>query len=150
MDPRNFLQTAKSLLKDDTPANCRTVFSRSYYAAYNIGVELLESAGITIAKNATGHGQVNNYLGNCGIKEVEEIQSKLTNLASQRIRADYRLDKKPVEKIDNAKKALITSEMIIKTLESYDSNSGKKRILDGIKDYDRKIKSASKSPLSFN
>jgi len=94
MDPKDFLKVAKNLLKNDSPANCRTVFNRSYYAAYNVGVDLLVDAGISITKNASGHGQVNNYLGNCGVRKIEEIQSKLTILANQRIKADYRLNER--------------------------------------------------------
>ena len=145
MDPRDFLKTAKNLLKNDRPANCRTVFNRSYYAAYNVGVDLLEDSGIRINKNATGHGQVNNYLGNCGVREIEEIQSKLTNLANQRIKADYRLSERTVEKIKNAEKAVMTSEDIIKTFELFYSNTGKKKISNGIKVYNQKIKTAGKS-----
>ena len=83
MNPRDFLDTAKDLLAKDGPANCRSVFNRSYYAAYNVGVNLLEDSGITITKNAKGHGQVRNYLGNCGIKEIEEAESWVKSLNIQ-------------------------------------------------------------------
>ena len=144
MNPRDFLDTAKNLLERDNPANCRSVFNRSYYAAYNVGVNLLRDAGITVVKNASGHKEVGNYLGNCGIQEIIEAQSKLSTLASQRIRADYRLGVKAVEKLENAKKALLTSERIIEALELFDSNDGKTKLLSGVNAYIEKIKSASK------
>ena len=144
MNPKDFLDTAKGLLERDNPANCRSVFNRSYYAAYNIGVNLLEDAGITIKKNSTGHGEVNNYLGNCGIREIEEAQSKLSALGSQRIKADYRLGEKAVEKPKNAQKALLRSERIIEALELFDSKDGKIELLSGVNAYIEKIKSASK------
>ncbi len=144
MNPRDFLDTAKDLLEKDSPANCRSVFNRSYYAAYNVGVNLLEDAGVTITKNATGHGQVRNYLGNCGIREIKEAQSRLSMLASERNKADYRLKVKTVEKLENAKKALITSERIIDAFAQFDSNDGKEKIFRGVNDYNKTIRSAAK------
>ena len=143
MNPRDFLDTAKCLLETDTPANYRSIFNRSYYAAYNVGVNLLEDAGIAIKKNASGHGEVNNYLGNCGITEIKKAQSKLSSLASQRIKADYRLGEKAVEKHANAEKALLTAESIVEALSQFDSNDGKEKIRDAVNAYNEKIKSAS-------
>jgi len=141
MDPKDFLQIAKNLLKSDKPANCRTAFNRSYYAAYNVGVYLLEEAGIRIRKSYAGHRELNDYLGNCGIKMLEQAQSKLVNLGSQRIKADYRMDDSRVEKINNAQKAIKTSENIIQAFDSYASNSGKKKIAEGVKKYLKAISS---------
>ena len=145
MDPRDFLQIASDLLRSDNPANSRTVFNRSYYAAYNVCVDLLKGAGFRIYESAKGHGQVNNYLGNCGIRDLEEAQMKLANLMSQRIKADYRMHEPSVEKIINAKKAVKTSENIIQIFDSYVSNSEKKKVAKGINDYLKKIHSASKT-----
>lgn len=144
MNPRDFLNTAKGLLERDNPANCRSIFNRSYYAAYNVGVNLLKNAGIPINENATGHGQVKNYLGNCDIQEIKEAQSKLSSLSSQRIRADYRLCEKSVEKRANAEKALLTAESIIESLDKFDSNDGKQKIRDAVDIYNQKINAAAK------
>lgn len=148
MNPRDFLDTAKELLEKDNPANCRSVFNRSYYAAYNVGVNLLEDAGITIKKNASGHGEVSKYLGNCGIREIKEAQSKLSILAGQRIKADYRLSEKVVEKSQNAEKALLTSGKIIEAFTIFSSNDGKEKIFQGVNAYNKTIKSASKHSTS--
>jgi len=141
MNPRDFLQIAKDLLKIDEPAKCRTAFNRSYYAAYNVGVYLLEEAGIRISKSYSGHHELNDRLGNCGIKMLEEAQSKLANLGSQRIKADYRMNDSRVEKINNAQKVIKTSENIIQVFDSYASNSGKKKIEEGVKKYLKAISS---------
>jgi len=144
VDPRDFLDTAKGLLKSDSPANCRSVFNRSYYAAYNVGVSLLEEAGIPIKKNASGHGELDKYLANCGINEIKEAQTKLSFLASQRIRADYRLNEKAVEKHTNAEKAFLSSKSIIEVFTQFDSNDGEEEIFRGVNAYNEKIKTASK------
>ncbi len=144
MDPRDFLQIAKNLLKIDKPANCRTVFSRSYYAAYNVGVcflEGLEGADIRISKGPGGHGEVSRYFQYSGMQDLKEAHQKLVNLYSDRINADYRLSDKIVEKISNAKKAVRVAEDIITTIDSHSSDSERKRITKGIIDYKRKIES---------
>lgn len=148
MDPREFIGTAKHLLEKSGAANCRTAFSRSYYAAYNVGVELLEGAGIRIKKTSMGHEEVSVYLNQCGINELAETQSKLGNLRTKRIKADYRLDDRGVESIKNAGHAIKRSEQIIRTLDSYSSNSWKKKIAEGVETYNNKIRSASKASKS--
>jgi hypothetical protein len=50
-----------------------------------------------------------------------------------------RLNHKSVEKIANAKKALKTSEDIIKTFDSFAAKSEKQKIAKGIKNYLNKI-----------
>ena len=105
MDPRDFVQIARDILGNNVPANCRTAFNRSYYAAYHVGVELIEEAGVKIDRNAQGHNQVTKYFNNCGVNDLVVAQQKLVNLYSDRIKADYRLNHKSVEKIANAKKA---------------------------------------------
>lgn len=139
MDPRDFLQIARDLLGNDESANCRTVFNRSYYAAYHVGVELLEQSGFRIYRSAKGHNQVTTYFNNCGVNDLEEAHQKLVNLYSDRIKADYRLNHKSVEKIANAKKALKTSEDIIKTFDSFASKFEKQKIAKGINNYLNKI-----------
>ncbi len=148
MDPRNFLQVAKDLLKKDTPANCRSVFNRSYYSAYNVCVDLLKGVGIKVSESSAGHGQVNNYLGNCGIRVIEEAQSKLANLMSERIKADYKMNITTVEKNTNAQKATITAENIINTLDSYIESSGVEIFKEGVEAYIKKINSASKKIIA--
>jgi hypothetical protein len=139
MDPRDFLQIARDILGNDKPANCRTAFNRSYYAAYHVGVELLEQAGVKISRSAKGHNDVTTFLNNCGEKDLVVAQQKLVNLYNDRIKADYRLNHKSVEKIVNAKKALKTSENIIKTFDSFTSNSEKQKIAKRINNYLNKI-----------
>jgi hypothetical protein len=144
MDPRDFLQIAKNLLKIDKPANCRTVFNRSYYAAYNVGVcflEGLEGADIRISKGPGGHGEVSRYFHYSGMQDLKEAHQKLVNLYSDRINADYRLSDEKAERFSNARKAVGVAEDIIKTLDSHSSNSDRKKIGEEIKRYLKKISS---------
>ncbi len=139
MDPIDFLSVAKDLLKKDKPIYCRTAINRSYYAAYNVAVNLLEKSDVFIPKSGPGHGVVGRYLGNCGIIALEETQSKLSFLYSDRIKADYMMTDKSVEKKDNALKAVLRSEIIIKTFDRYNSKEKRKKILEGIEIYNQKF-----------
>ena len=139
MDSIDFLNFAKELLKKDKPINYRTAINRSYYAAYHVAVNLLEKSNVRIPKSGPGHGEVRKYLGNCGIKTLEEAQSKLSNLYSDRIKADYRLANKAVEKKVNALKAILSSENLIKIFDLYNSVEKRKIILEGINSYRQKI-----------
>jgi hypothetical protein len=139
MDPIDFLRLAKDLLNKDKPINCRTAINRSYYAAYNVAVNLVEKSHVIIPKSGAGHGEVGRCLGNCGIKALEEAQSKLLFLHNDRIKADYRLTNKAVEKKDNALKAVLSSEILIKTFDRYNSKQKRKKIFEGIEIYNQKI-----------
>lgn len=142
MNPRDFLEIARNLSKVDKPANCRTVFNRSYYAAYNVGVSFLKEIGIKVTTGPGGHGKVRAYFQNCGISDLEQAYYKLTSLHSNRIDADYRLEKNSVEKVNNARKALKNAESIINTTDSHSSESERSKVLSGINEYKRKIGSA--------
>lgn len=142
MDPKDFLSVAKNLLRKDKPINCRTAINRSYYAAYNVAVNLLEKSNVTIPKSGAGHGKVGRCLGNCGIKALEEAESKLLYLHSDRIKADYRLTDKSVEKKLNALKAILSSENLIKTFAQYNTKEKRRKIFEGIDSYNQKIGSS--------
>ncbi|MBW1614415.1 MAG: HEPN domain-containing protein [Deltaproteobacteria bacterium] len=146
MNPRDFLQIAKDLLKIDKPANCRTVFNRSYYAVYNVAVDLLEAAHVAVTRSAEGHEEVKRYLNNCGIQELKEAQQKIVNLSTNRIRADYRLNEKYVEKIENAEMAVRRAEDIINIFDSHSSKSERGKIAKAVNEYKSKIEFASKAP----
>ena len=150
MNPRDYLHIARNILKVDKPANCRTVFNRAYYAAYNVGFVYLKNAGIPISTGPGGHGEVSYCFQNCGIQDLEVAYQKLSNLHSDRISADYYLNNRKVEKINNAKMALKKAESIIKTTDLYSSGSKRKKVVKGINIYKQKIASASKVPKSVN
>ena len=146
MDPRDYLKIARNILKVDKPANCRTAFNRAYYAAYNVAFVYLKGAGMPISTGPGGHGDVNNFFQNCGIGDLKVAYQKLSNLYSDRIHADYHLNKENVEKINNAKMALKKAESIINITDLYFSGSERKKVVKGLNIYKQKRSSASKTP----
>lgn len=145
MDPIDFITIAKEVVKFETPASYRTAFGRAYYAVYNSCFNLLTSAGVKISSGSSGHGEVQRYLGNCGITELKKAQQNLANLHTDRIKADYHLRDKVVEKRANAEKAIIRSEKVVEIIKSFSSEHELKKIYDGVQEYNDTISMARKS-----
>lgn len=98
MDAKDFLTIAKKLIKYNTEANWRTSIGRSYYAVFNYLKQECQALSLNIPKGAAGHGQLKNYFYNCAIDEGVDIGSKIGDLHSQRIIADYELGEKVEQK----------------------------------------------------
>jgi len=73
MNPREFQQLASKLANGNSPAEFRTAISRAYYAAYNVGVEVLEQMGFRISEGPAGHGEVRHHLNNSGDIEMMRV-----------------------------------------------------------------------------
>ena len=97
MNPRDFHDIARQLYLDGRPAALRSAISRAYYAAFNAGAEILRRAGFQISDGPGGHGEVRDCLSNSGDPEVEKAGYKLSNLHTQRLHADYKMDRSEIE-----------------------------------------------------
>lgn len=92
MEPLDFIKVAKQLLRYNNEAKWRTSIGRSYYAIFNYLKNEIYSLGITISKGPAGHGELVKNFHGCGIDEAIEIGSKVRDLYTQRIIADYEMD----------------------------------------------------------
>jgi len=139
MDPREFLKVASELVAGATPAKIRTGISRAYYAAHNAGVEVLTEMGCTIEKGPGGHGDVRMRLNNSGDPEVMSAASKLGDLQSKRIKADYRLENTDVEDQKTAQADVEVAKRIVQILDACRSGSKKTQVIEAIRDWERKV-----------
>jgi hypothetical protein len=139
MDPKEFLKVASELVAGANPARIRSGISRAYYAAYNVGVEVLTEMGFTIEKGPRGHKDVSMRLHNSGDVEVEKAGSQLGTLQSKRNNADYHLDNMDVEDQKTAQADVELARRIIQILDSCRGGEKKTKVIEGIKDYDRKV-----------
>lgn len=89
MDPLDFLRIAKKLLNYDSEANWRTSISRSYYAIYNYLKQECAKLGVEISKGPSGHGDLIRCLRGSELPDAVDIGSKVNDLHSHRIKADY-------------------------------------------------------------
>lgn len=117
MNPRDFQVLASTLAAGGTPAQSRAAISRAYYAAFNVGAELLRGMGFSLGRGAAAHGEVQRCLANSGDVEVAAAASELNALHSQRIRADYQMDRTDVEHPRVAIDITRQASMIIRTLD---------------------------------
>ena len=97
MDSRDFLEVADRLSRGASAAEFRTSIGRSYYAAFNVAADRLRSAGFPIGRGGAAHGEIRYCLANAGDADIQEAATKLGELHSIRIRADYHLARTDVE-----------------------------------------------------
>jgi uncharacterized protein (UPF0332 family) len=137
MDPREFKSLASDLVSSTKPAYLRTAISRAYYAAYNVGAELLMGMGFEIHQGPSAHANVEYRFNNSGSAELSKASSQLALLRTRRIEADYRLDRKNVENPKTAEALVKEAEKIIKVLDKQCIGSQRENIIKAIREYDR-------------
>ncbi|MFA4917381.1 MAG: hypothetical protein WC560_12025 [Syntrophales bacterium] len=139
MDPRDFLQIATNLSNGSKPAEFRTAVSRAYYAAYHVGVGFLNGMDCHISEGSNGHAEVSRDLNNCGDHELSKVGSKINDLRSERIIADYKLNKTKYDDQRNTQATVMQAERIIKALDQYASSPRQIEIAKAIKEYRKKV-----------
>jgi len=125
MEPRGFLELARTLKGEATPAGYRTAIGRAYYAAFNTGAQLLREAGCRVPKGPEAHRDVPDLLELTGVHELSMAARDLLTLREQRSFADYDLDHPMPENSATAEAAIRQAESIIETLEEFARNQGR-------------------------
>ena len=137
MDPRDFLTTASELANKTsaTAADLRTAISRTYYAAFNTGLEHL--AKLNQAWENLSYGEVARYLSNSGNSHIEIAGKNLERLHSLRITADYRMRDPRPENKDTVIFWIRRTRNIVDLLDQHCHESA---VANGIREYERKIR----------
>lgn len=140
MDAKDFLKIAKRLLRYNNEASRRTSIGRSYYGIFNYLKQECYLLGFSIQKGSAGHGQLKNYLHNCEVNEGVDIGSKIGDLYSQRLIADYELGEEVKEQ--TASLIFEKAEDIVRRFPSIDKAAFKA----GVEKYIRVINNARSTP----
>jgi len=136
MNPKEFQYLASRLAEHGTfPSEFRTAISRAYYAAFNLGFNLLNELGLTIPNNYEAHKQVYYHFKNSGDSELIEVATKIDNLRTKRNHADYHLDRHDVEEKQNAKAHVCSADRLIKTIEKQFNGKNRSQIIKSIQDW---------------
>jgi uncharacterized protein (UPF0332 family) len=139
MNPKEFQYLASGLAEHGTsPSEFRTAISRAYYAAFNLGFNLLNELGLTIANNHEAHKQVYYHFNNSGDSDLIEVATKIDDLRTKRNHADYHLDRPDVEKQHNAKMYVYSADRLIKTMEKQCKGKNRSQIIKAMKDWRKK------------
>jgi hypothetical protein len=119
MNPRDFLSVAETLIKQPSPspADCRTVIGRSYYAALNVFFALVAELRIPLDKQKDSHKEVMDLVAE---SQDADLRFASVSLAAQKMvrkNADYDMNNHDVEKIQKAGQALLLAKETISRLD---------------------------------
>jgi len=143
VDPRDYHILATELAEGTRAVDFRSAINRAYYATYNVGVEILEGMGFKIDEGPQGHRQVQRRFNNCGADKLIRVASKLSDLYSSRIDADYRLENQIVEQKKNAEALVKQAGEMIETIDGSCTGENRKQIIATIKEYLEKFHKGS-------
>ncbi len=148
MDAKQFQLLASRLVEHGAyPAEFRSAISRSYYAAFHVGLEFLNEMGLSIKDNALAHNEVYWHFNNSGDEDLKKIGTKIGELRTKRNHADYKLKRTDVETKENAKLHVLSAERIIESIKKCSQVKDRKLIIENIQDLKNKIDNASKKQL---
>lgn len=117
MNAIEFLNLAHRLAASTGEAQARSSISRSYYAAFHVAKELIESCGVVLPDGPEAHARLRQCLGNCGDANAAAAASKLDSLRLIRNDADYELHSINFESAD-AQHQLGNARRIIESLST--------------------------------
>jgi hypothetical protein len=137
MDPRELQKLALKLIASANPAEVRTAISRAYYATYHVGAEALEEMGFIIEKGPQGHKGVQHRLHNSGDPEISNVGSKLGDLETRRIDADYHLNDANVERQKTAEALVKMADNLIQKLDKLRSAPNRGKVILEIRKWER-------------
>jgi hypothetical protein len=141
MEGIEFLQFAAFLAAQNRDEVARrTAVSRAYYGAFHLAREFLEEVGVRVPANATGHGFILLRLENCGHADAREAGSLLSDIRSERNRADYDLSDRRFERIENVRAVIETASEIQRLLLTFRSEPTRTSIRDGITRYHQQVR----------
>ena len=140
MNPKEFQYLASGLVEKNGafPSEYRTAISRSYYAVYNLGINLLKEMGFTISKKIDAHESMRRHFNNSGDIELINAAEKIKDLKNKRKHADYDLDRHDVEKKHNAKAYVYSADRLIKTMEKQCNGENRSQIKKSIQNWRKK------------
>ena len=136
MEPRHFLYLAQRLAEHGAyPVEFRSAISRAYYAAFHFGLILLREMDFSIVQNASAHEKVYQHLNNSGDDELAKAASKMNDLRTRRIHADYKLNRSDVEEKKNARMFVQQAARLIETIEKRCHSEKRSEIIIAIQEW---------------
>jgi len=143
MEGKDFLNTAQKLAPMRNEAAIRSAVSRTYYAAFITGRQLLRELGFYFPPDASVHEQVYRLLHNCGLKDIIELADWLKDLRLRRVRADYDMENREFQSHLKCEFDIVRAKLAIAQLESCYQQPLRNQLKDGIQEYERKINRGS-------
>jgi hypothetical protein len=142
MDPRDFLSVAAKLVAgpNPSPADCRTVIGRSYYAALNVVAAIVDELNIPRDKSKESHKEVTDLVANSHDRNLKAACDSIANQKMLRNRADYDMSNRDVETVQKASMALLLAKDAIRKVDGVRLNPDQWRVAThNIVEYARNI-----------
>lgn len=141
MDPKEFLRLAEELSKrTDDEAAKRTSVGRSYFALHHLTAGFMVDSGLIFSKDKSKHHKVIRNLKNCGIADIEEVGSSLSDLCDERNTADYELNLNKYQKSHQARLIFKKAQKAYDKFIQYTGKTKNKKTLQkNLRDYKKKI-----------
>lgn len=140
MNPDEFKYLASRLAEHGAfPAEFRTAISRAYYAVFHVGLNLLKEMDFNIARNSSSHEEVTRHFNNSGDNDLIKAGSKINDLRTRRLHADYELNRKDVEKKQNSKMLVQMSIRLIDTINKCCGGENRDNIIKSIQDWKHRL-----------
>ncbi len=135
MDHRNFLETARKLLRNaPTEADIRTVVNRAYYAVHlHVSSWWNNTPDLPKYRGGAAHTKIPMALRNTRISEAKEIGRELDDFYWDRRLADYEMRGPKVEGKFNQKFgqwSLIRAQDLINKFDKLDKRSLKQSLME--------------------
>jgi hypothetical protein len=118
------------------PAEYPSALSRAYYGAFHIVLSFLADLQVKTTKD---HGDICRCLSESREPDAIEAGRKLTDLQSQRVKADYRLDDLKIERQPAAQLGLERAHEIRSLLERGRTEPARSTAKAGIEAYRQRI-----------
>jgi hypothetical protein len=143
MDPREFHVLASELITKNRASEIRTAISRAYYAAHNVGAQILSEMGFRISKGSACHSDVWSRLRNSSDIQLSKVGIQLAELHSKRILADYRMNRNEGENRVTAQTLVRAAGQMIRMLDECRSEPRRHQIIEAIREWEIKTGQSS-------
>lgn len=141
MEPIQFLDIAKKLMKVPAEAAYRSAVSRAYYATFHAASAFLANLGFRASSGPQAHGEVQARLNNCGNEDGVQIARWLRELHGHRIEADYELTSAMFKAQFKPASWVLLAEQALQTLNTLSASPNLcDQIRKGIRVYEEKLK----------
>jgi hypothetical protein len=100
-------------------AGARSAVSRAYYGAFHFAISILDELATAPASNGKGHNLVPIFLKSCNHPDAQSAADLLSDLHSDRIKADYHIADNRFEGLTFAQNDVENAETIKALLQRF-------------------------------
>lgn len=132
MNPAEFISVGARVVGIG-PAGARSAVSRAYYGAFHEALAFLQKIGCAPSANGSAHSSVPQFLCCTTNDNARDAGYLLSDLHSDRVRADYRLDKPAADAMSFGRNGIEAAYKICELLAALDTVCKDPAVVDKIR-----------------